>query len=189
MFAQYLNFGNCLGPVHAEWPQDPFVTLNGLIVRLGILSQTLVWGDPVCTKQVPGQYQELTVPGTAFIPGLTNSYRGSFAHLLQWKRLNITQRQYFYFQLQISLSAGAQFRPSHTFINHESQILFISSDTKCVTSSISRPSLPRVDIKCYQESDWDPFSFQVCCCCPLELYHCCLDLRVLKIRRLLSLGN
>ena len=85
MFAQYRSFGSCLGPVHAEWPQDPFVTLNGLIVRLGILSQTLVQGDPVCTKrkQVPGQYQELPVPGTAFIPGLTNSYRGSFAHLLQ----------------------------------------------------------------------------------------------------------
>ena len=78
-----ISFGSCLGPVHAEWPQDPFVTLNGLIVRLGILSQTLDQGDPVCTKQVPGQYQELPVPGTAFILGLTNSYRGSFAHLLQ----------------------------------------------------------------------------------------------------------
>ena len=91
MFALHKsNFGSCLGPVHAEWPQDPFVTLNGCIVRLGILSQTLVRGDPVCAKQVPGQYQELPVSGTAFIPGLTNSYRGSFAHLLQWRGLNIS---------------------------------------------------------------------------------------------------
>ena len=65
--------------------------------------------------------------------------------------MHIFLSQYFCFQLQISLSAGVQVWPSHTFINHEFQILFISSDTKCVTSFIIRHSLPRVDIKCYQE--------------------------------------
>ena len=68
-------------------PQDPFVTHNACIVRFLILSQTLVLGDPVCTKQVPGQYQELVlIMWTAFIPWLTNSSRGSFAHLLHWRR-------------------------------------------------------------------------------------------------------
>ena len=145
MFALHnSSFGSCLGPVHAEWPQDPFVTLNGCIVRLGILSQTLVRGDPVCTKQVPGQYQELSVPGTAFIPGLTNSYRGSFAHLLQWRRLNISlwgSISIFDYKIRVVQVAGVQVWPSQTFINHEFQILFISSDTKCVTNFISRPSL------------------------------------------------
>ena len=39
------------------------------------------------------------------------------------------RKEYFYFQLQ-NQSAGVQVWPSHTFINHEFQILFISSDTK-----------------------------------------------------------
>ena len=107
-----ISFGSCLGPVHAEWPQDPFVTLNGLIVRLGILSQTLVLGDPVCTKQVPGQYQE---PGTAFIPGLTNSYRGSFAHLLQWRRLEYFSEAVSLFSITKSKCRCSVLAKSHVY--------------------------------------------------------------------------
>ena len=82
-------------------PQDPFVTHNARIVRFVILSQTLVLGDPVCTKQVPGQYRELVlIMWTAFIPRLTNSSRGSFAHLLHWRRCKRYISKTVFFQLE-----------------------------------------------------------------------------------------
>ena len=95
----------CLGPfgvVHAEWPPGPICHTQCTYCEICNIESNFGPGWPcVCTKQVPGQYRELVlIMWTAFIPRLTNSSRGSFAHLLHWRRCKRYISKTVFFQLE-----------------------------------------------------------------------------------------